>query len=168
MDIYMVILRLIHILSGVFWAGATFILASHITPTVKATGTAGQEFMKYLSGKAKLSDILGLTGLLSLLSGLIMYSLQGWDRQLSSPSWIALTLGAIIGAAAYFHGLFVQRKAITGLQTVATQIEASGGPPSPDLVAQMGAMAAKIEKNGQLLAYLLGAAVVLMGVFQYL
>lgn len=168
MDVWMVILRLIHVLSGVFWAGATIVFASHITPSVKATGEAGQKFMGYLSGKAKISNALGIAGTLALLSGLTMYVMQGWENRLDTASGIGLTIGVILGAGAYFHGLFVQRKAILGMQSLGMQIAASGGPPSPDQAAAMGKLAGKVERNGVILAYVLALTVVLMGTFQYL
>ena len=168
MNIVMILLRVTHVLAGVFWAGATFVLASHVTPSVKAAGDAGKVFMQQLSGKSNISNILGLTGTLTLVSGLVMYSLQGWDKQLMTPSGIALAAGAVLGAGAYFHGLFVQRKTITLMQKTGAEIAAAGGPPSPEQAAQMQTYSDKIERNGQILSYMLALTVVLMGVFQYL
>ena len=168
MNVVMVVLRILHVAGGVYWAGATFVLASHVSPSAKATGEAGQAFMRHLSGKAKLSDALGVTGTITLLSGLIMYGLQGWDKQLGSANGIALTLGVVLGAAAYFHGLFVQRKAITNLARTGAEIAAAGAPPSPEQIETIAGYQAKIERNGQILAYILAVTVVLMGVFQYL
>lgn len=167
MNIVMVILRLIHVLAGVFWAGATFVMASHISPTVRASGTEGQKFMQNLAGKSNISNALGLTGTLTLLSGLIMYGLQGWETRLNTPAGIVLTLGVVLGTGAFFHGLFVQRKAIKEMQTLGASIAAAGGPPTPDQAARLGTLSEKINRNGIMLAYLLGVTVILMGVFQY-
>ncbi|MGB3716048.1 MAG: hypothetical protein WA996_16605 [Candidatus Promineifilaceae bacterium] len=41
METWMVILRLIHIVSGIFWAGATFFLVGFVSPAVQATGLEG-------------------------------------------------------------------------------------------------------------------------------
>lgn len=168
MSILMVVLRLTHVLGGVFWAGATFVLATHVTPSVKATGEAGQAFMKHLSGKARLSDAIGITGTLALVSGLIMYSIQGWDRQFTTLSGLALNLGVLLGAAGYFHGLFVQRKAIVNLANTGAEIAKAGGPPTPEQLSKIAMYQAKIEKNGAILAYVLAVTVVLMGIFSYL
>ena len=167
MNVLMIILRLTHVLAGVFWAGATFVFASHVTPAVKATGPEGQKFMAYLSGKGKISNALGIAGILVVLSGLTMYFLNRWHLN-TSLSGIALTLGAVLGLAAFFHGLFVQRKAIENMKALGMQIAAAGGPPSPEQTSEMGRLAGKIERNGIILSYTLGVTVILMGIFQYL
>ena len=167
MNTLMIVLRLIHVLSGVFWAGATFVFASHVTPAIKATGPEGQKFMAHLSGKGRISDALGITGALVVLSGLAMYFLNRWYVN-TTLSGIALTLGALLGLGAFLHGAFVQRKAIASMKTIGMQVAASGGPPTPEQTEQMGQLAAKIERNGMILAYTLGVTVILMGIFQYL
>lgn len=73
MDVLMVILRLTHVLSGVFWAGATFFLVSMIAPSVAATGAEGQKFMQYLALRSRMTVGLFLTATLTALSGVIMY-----------------------------------------------------------------------------------------------
>ena len=167
MNILMIVLRLVHVLSGVFWAGATFVFASHVTPAVKATGPEGQKFMAHLSGRGRISDALGITGALVVISGLTMYFLNRWHLN-TTLSGIALTLGALLGLAAFLHGAFVQRRAIDSMKTIGMEVAASGGPPSPEQMEMMGKLAGKIERNGTILAYTLGVTVILMGIFQYL
>jgi hypothetical protein len=123
--------------------------------------------MQQLSGQGRLSDALGITGGLVILSGLIMYFVNSWHLN-TALSGIALTLGALIGISAFLHAAFVQRKAISNMKTLGMEIAASGGPPSPEQGQEMGQLAAKIERNGVLLSYLLGVTVILMGTFQYL
>jgi hypothetical protein len=167
MDILMIILRLTHVLSGVFWAGATFVLASHVTPAVAATGTEGQKFMQHLAGKGKISNALGITGILAMVSGWWMYFGQSWQLQYNSANGVVLGLGAIMGTLAFFHGAFVQRKATTELSAMGMQIASSGGPPTPDQAAAMGRLAGKVTRNGQILAYILALTVAAMASFQY-
>lgn len=167
MDILMIILRVIHVLSGVFWVGTTFVFASHITPAVKATGTEGQRFMQHLSGQGKISNALGLAGILVVVTGWWMYFGQGWQLQGNTTNGVVLGFGAIIGTLGFLHGAFVQRKAISGLTALAKQVAAAGGPPSPEQAAELGKLSGKVERNGRLLAYLLALAVAAMGTFQY-
>lgn len=167
MDIVMIVLRVLHVLGGVFWAGTTFALAAHITPSVKATGPEGQKFMQHLTGKSGLSNWLAITGTLTVLSGLIMYTLQGWDKALNTPSGVALGIGVLLGTAAYLHGLFVQRKTTARLQAVGQAMIARGNELSADDRAQLATLSARLSRNGAILAYLLALTVVLMGTFQY-
>jgi uncharacterized membrane protein len=43
-----IILRLIHILAGIFWVGTAFLLAGFLAPTLRATGSEGGRFMRHL------------------------------------------------------------------------------------------------------------------------
>jgi uncharacterized membrane protein len=45
MNIALVLLRLIHIFSGVFWAGSAFVLARFIQPAAAATQPESNKFM---------------------------------------------------------------------------------------------------------------------------
>ncbi|HUF39518.1 MAG TPA: hypothetical protein VMN57_13415 [Anaerolineales bacterium] len=158
---------MLHVLSGVFWAGATFVMASHVTPSVKAAGPEGVKFMQQLAGKSSLSTWLAVTGTLTVLSGIVMYLYNDWLASARTPPGLVLGIGAGLGILAYLHGLFAQRKAILKLQSLGKEIAAGGGPPSPEQTARLGILSGKIERNGVILAYTLAASVVLMGTFQY-
>lgn len=168
MIILMLMLRLIHVVCGVYWAGATFLLASHVTPTVKALAPDGQKFMAHMAGKANLSGWLSLTAFLTFLSGLILYALNYHTKYPpTTGQGIMLLIGVILGSLAWGHGVTAQRKAIVRVQQLGREIAQSGGPPNPEQAAELGALSAKIERNGQILAVMLAITVVLMGTFQY-
>ena len=44
-SVLMVVLRLIHIIGGIFWVGTAFLVAWFLMPTQKATGMAGLTFV---------------------------------------------------------------------------------------------------------------------------
>ncbi len=162
----MILLRITHVLSGVFWAGATIVLASHVTPSVKATGAEGQKFMQHLAGKSSLSLWLTIAAILAALSGTIMYFVNNWLGNHSSQA-NTLILGMLFGWLAFFHGIFAQRRTILKLQKLGAKVAVSGGPPSPEDAQMMGDLSQRISRNGVILAYLLAITVVLMGAFQY-
>ena len=167
MDILMIILRVIHVLSGVFWAGSTFLFATHVTPAVKLAGADGQKFMQQLTRQGKLSNALGVTGILAVVTGWTMVILKDWYLAFDTGSGIVLAFGAILGTLGFLHGAIVQRKSIVGLSTLGGRIAASGAPPSPEQAAEMGLLAGKVENNGRILAYILALTVAAMGTFQY-
>jgi hypothetical protein len=49
-----IILRLVHILAGVFWAGTVFLMAGFLVPTMRATGREGGVFVQYLMRERRL------------------------------------------------------------------------------------------------------------------
>src|SRR2546428_10029134 len=52
-DATMILLRVIHILSGVFWAGATFFLVGFLQPVVAASGPEGGRLMQRLTSQKR-------------------------------------------------------------------------------------------------------------------
>ena len=78
------LLRLIHILAGVFWAGSVFFLAGFLIPTVRETGPEGGRVMSHLVGRRRLPVFIGIAILLTVVSGLItncgMLRQGGWSK----------------------------------------------------------------------------------------
>ncbi len=140
MDIYMIILRLVHILAGVFWVGGIVIFAGFVQPAAQAAGADSQKFMqKLFAGPLPLA--LTIAPPLNVLAGLIMY----WrDSAGLSLVWIAsgsgrvFTLGALLALAGFVAGFFVARPAQLGLAALGKEIQTSGKPPTAEQLSQMG------------------------------
>src|SRR5688572_8996596 len=62
-----ILLRLIHILGGIFWVGTMMLLAAFLIPTVRATGREGGKFMEHLMQQRRLRVYLGVAMLLTVL-----------------------------------------------------------------------------------------------------
>ena len=71
MIILMIILRIIHIFSGVFWVGVSFFNIGFLLPTVQATGPEGQKVMQHLTQQTRFTMVVYTAATLNLLSGLI-------------------------------------------------------------------------------------------------
>ena len=67
------LLRLVHILAGIFWVGAIFLIAGFLLPTARATGREGGRFMQHLMLQRRLPVFLAVAMLLTVLSGFTMY-----------------------------------------------------------------------------------------------
>ena len=172
MNLYIIILRLIHILSGVFWAGTTFLLASSVKPAVQATGPEAGKFMQRLAGSpGRMTDYLGITATLTAVSGLLLY----WSVSANfnpgfflSGRGLVLTLGALAGIFAWLHGAFVVRRLSKRMEALGKEIQAAGGPPSPEQMAEMQTIQEKQFTNGAVLAILLAVAVIGMSIAEYI
>lgn len=169
MPALMIALRLIHILCGVFWVGGTFLMVRFITPAVVAAGADGQRFMQHLGLRSNFSPFMGAMALLTSLSGLIMYGIlsgfrAGW---IASGYGLSLTIGGLAGLAALGHGFATQFRTTQKMKALAAEMATAGGPPKPEQIAQMQAMAASQARNGQILAIILGVALVGMSVAEY-
>jgi uncharacterized membrane protein len=165
------VLRFIHIVGGVFWVGAAFLMVGFIFPTVRETGPAGGRFMQELMQRRRLSVFMNAAAGLTMLSGFIMY---GRLMAATDGAWgetrAAMTLGigglatilaAIIGGAIVGRG--GQRLAKLG-----AAIQASGGPPSAEQTAEMSRLQARMGRAMRVVAVLLLVAVTSMATARYL
>lgn len=162
MQILILVLRIIHILAGVFWAGATWLLAGWVTPAVELSGPAGQTFMQTLVRKRRLSDWLTIAALLSILSGLYLFWVAssglrpGWFR---TGLGLSLTIGALAGMVTFLIAMAVNRPSATRLSELAASAQASGGPPDPEIVAEMEMLSERLDRAGMWASGLLALSV---------
>src|SRR5436309_5616054 len=70
---FLIVFRIVHILSGVLWVGSAFLVAMFIEPTVAAIGPAAGPFMQHMIEKLKISKVITALGGLTVLGGLILY-----------------------------------------------------------------------------------------------
>jgi uncharacterized membrane protein len=163
MDLLVVILRLIHIFVAVFCAGGAFLLVSFIQPSVIATGDEGRKFMQHLGLKTRLSPAFGVAGVLTMLSGLILYYnifQNDFGGAMRSPYGISLSFGALCGIIALVSGFYLQARSTVRMQALTAEIATAGGPPTPDQLAEMGILGKRLAVGGRITATLLTLALI--------
>src|SRR3989304_1569899 len=146
MDLYVIVLRLLHLFSGVFWVGTIFFTALFLLPRVKQAGPLGAQFMQRLS-QPPLTATLSLAAGLGVLSGNLLY----WRG---------------VGAASI--GIFVSRPTANRMGGLGLEIAASGGQPNPTQVTEMQGLSARLERALYQTAYLLVISLIAMAVARYL
>jgi uncharacterized membrane protein len=169
MNYLMISMRIIHIFAAVFWAGTSFFMISFVTPSVIATGAEGQKFMQQLAFRTRFATAMMAVALLTVLSGLVMY----WEifefrtNALSTGYGLMLTLGAIAGFIALLTGYFMQNRYTGKMKALSAAIGASGGPPTPEQQAEMGALAGTVTRGSQITTVLLALALLGMSIARY-
>lgn len=170
MDLYMIVLRLIHLFSGVFWVGTIFFYALFLLRRVKAAGPVGGQFMQQLSQPPLTATLSSASGLV-VLSGILMY----WRVSGGvDPAWIgtapglALTAGGVAAFLAMLIGVTISRSAASRMAALGREIAAAGGPPSPAQVAEVQALTARLERALYQTAYLLVITLIGMAAARYL
>jgi uncharacterized membrane protein len=150
-DVLMIVLRVIHIFSGVFWVGVSFFNIGFLQPTVQATGNDGQKVMQHLASHTRFTVTVYSAATLTLLSGWTMYwRLFGFRLSvLSSGSGLVLTTGAIAGTIAWLIAIIFVRRVMGRMEAIGGAIQAQGGPPTPEQVSQMQAAGGQLAKLGQ-------------------
>jgi len=167
----MILLRLIHILCGVFWAGTLIFVVTFLEPSVRAAGPEGARVMQALLRRHYL-NIMPVIAALTILSGLdLLRRVSGGFH----PSWfgsapgLTLTAGSVVSVIAFAIGVFVMRPAtlrIGGLMAEAAA--APEGPPRDAIVARAQALRRRSSLAARWVASLLAIAVVTMAIARYL
>lgn len=169
MDVLMVALRLIHVISGVLWAGSVFFFVSFVLPSASATGAEGQKFMQHLGLKSSFVLALTTAATLTMLSGLLMYwRLFGIRAEALTHAYsLFLALGGLAGIAAWIVAVTVNVPVNRRMRALSATIQAAGGPPRPEQLAEMGALAGRGATGARTVAVLLVLALLFMSTAQY-
>jgi hypothetical protein len=168
-QILMLVLRLIHILAGVFWVGAAITLAGFVLPSVRAGGPAAGSFMREI-GRRKLPPSITLAALFTILSGVGLYWRQSalsngtWAR---SPMGITIGIGAVFALVAGILGGTFARSTGTRLMVLGQEIMATGGPPSGLQREEMERLQDRLIRITSFLVVLLVIATAMMAIGRY-
>ena len=170
MNTEILILRLFHIFTGVFWAGGVFYLAFFIFPAVNAMGPDGGKFMQQLSRTKKMPTIMTAMGLLNVLAGIRMMQIVSGNFQAAwfqSGMGLAITIGSIAAIGALSIGMFFNKPRAEKMAKISTVVAASGAPPTPEQMQEIGKLKAALEKGVKVMAWHLLVAVVMMATARY-
>ena len=170
MNFLMIILRLLHIIAGVFWVGAALMLTFFISPTVGATKEAGQGFMRHFMGNTKFNLVMWTSAITAVVAGQILYWI---DSDGFTSAWMHSGPGIGFGGAAGFAllGLIVgvfQNKNSNALAQLGGQIQSQGTPPSPEQAVQLQSLGKALKIGGTLNATFLILATIGMAIARYL
>jgi uncharacterized membrane protein len=171
MDYYMIVLRFVHVISFVIWAGWIFSLRLWIQPAVEAAGPAGGAFMGAITSKTKLITTVAWAGTLTIISGLLMMDHvsghfdMGWVQ---SPQGTILIIGGLSAIIGFSFGMARVRPAAMRVGALSAQIQQSGGQPTPEQGAELQNLRATIKKGGNIVFQFLVVTTVCMAVARYI
>lgn len=140
-DLFWIVFRFLHIVSGILWVGSAFAVFTFVEPTVAAMGPDGGKFMGFMVQRRKLPVVITSLSGVTVLAGIVLYlkASDGLDSDwLQSGPGIGFTIGALAGIAAMLIGLLMIKPTVEKMEALGGQIAASGGPPTPEQGAEMG------------------------------
>ena len=168
MDVYMVVLRLIHIPSAVFWVGGILMMVTFISRSAEAVGEDATKFMQHFTLRSGFSQSMAGVGTLAVVSGyLLYYRLFGWLAPLNTGAGLALTIGGASGIIALLIGFLILARAGSRMRAIADDIARSGGPPKPEQLAEMGILQERLASAGGLTAVFMVIALIGMTLSEY-
>lgn len=139
MNYLTVVLRLIHIVGGIFWVGAGLLINFFIGPTLRATGDAGKQFAGHFMTRTRVVTVMNISVYGTVLAGLWLYGIDsGWLRSawMKSSSGIGFTIGALFGLIGLVTGM-INGSNNRKMAALGSQIQ---GKPTPEQAAQLGAI----------------------------
>lgn len=118
MAMEMMVLRIVHLVGGVFWVGAVFFISYFLLPAMQQAGPAAGPVMQGLAQR-KLFTIVPIVALITMLAGVRMMQIVSggfftdyfwssagrWYAASSVPVIIAFLIGVIIGRPATLKAL---------------------------------------------------------------
>ncbi len=166
MTYFIWLLRIIHIVGGVFWVGGTLIMTFFIAPTIGATAEAGQKFVGHLMNNLKFSNRMSAAAGLTVLAGIILFGLDAragsaWVR---SSMGVGLSIGAGFAVIGFVFGILIGRTT-KAMAALGAKMQ---GKPSPDQISQMQVIAKRQATYSMIAAISLILAVTFMAIARYL
>jgi len=168
MDIFLLVLRLVHILAGVFWVGGALIMGFFIGPSIGATAQAGKQFAGHLMLRTRLVTAMTNAAILTVLAGGILYwrDSQGLTSMwMHAGSGIGYAIGGVAGLIGSIFGIafgrFNRRMALIGA-------EIKGGEPTPEQLALLQDIQKKIKMVSPIHLGSIMLALALMAIARYL
>ena len=165
-----VVLRLLHIVFGVFWVGSVLFMSVLLMPSISAAGPSGVAIMNEL-GRRRLSLVMMVAAILTVGAGLwlVMIDTGGAPGAwMQSSTGRAFSLGGALAILTLVIGMAVNAPTANRMSAIGAAIARRGGPPTADETAELGRLRARLALASGVLALLLLGATGLMAVARYL
>jgi hypothetical protein len=140
----MILLRIVHIATGVIWVGSLFVVVVFVQPSAATLGPAGAPFMAELR-RRRFVDVVFIDAVFTVVAGFFLYwhdwhLLPSFDDWISSHFGAALTVGGLLAISGLAVAGSVTRPTIARLVALGRRVADSGGPPSPEVAARIGGL----------------------------
>ena len=152
----LVVLSVLHIVAGAFWAGVVLFAVGFLDPVIQSLGPAGGAFTQKLMGETRFPQVMPAAGGLTVLTGAVMY----WTvSDHFSPGWIgsahgiAISIGAVAGLAAMVVGGVLAKRPRMRMTAILAGLK--GAAPGPEQQAELVALGADARAKTRVTALLL-------------
>lgn len=163
------VLRIIHIFGAVAWIGGGIYQISVTLPTAKEAGPDGAKFMQWIGRSGRLTRLFTVASIATIVAGVVLFFPisgnfnGGW---LGSGTGIVLSIGGVIGLAAFFHGIFGAGAVARRMGTLAQAMASRQGPPAPEQIQQAQTLGASMSRHAMISVVLGSLALLFMAAAQ--
>ncbi len=170
MDPILIVLRIVHVVGGVFWAGAILFVVHFLEPAVRDAGPDGARVMQAL-GKRRYLEVVPTVAALTLLSGYALYW-RTFGRIHPGPSAsgveLALGLGGLASLIAFVIGVSLLRPSALRIGSLGAELAQAPDGRKAAIQEEIGRLRLRLRKSGRWVAILLSVAILTMAVGRYL
>lgn len=165
-----ILLRVVHIAFGVFWAGGVMLMNFFVGPALVASGPEGFTVMRELLRRRYFHVIMG-AALLNILSGL---DLVRRDSNNFSAGWfhssmgIGISTGMLAAIVAFLVGLFGVMPAMKRMRLLGGEMAQAAPEARAPFMVQLEAARARLIAFGMVGTLFVIIAVLAMAVARYL
>jgi len=166
----LIVLRLVHIVGGIFWVGTVMYLTFFQMPSVAEAGPGGGAVMAGLQ-RRRLFTVLPVVALLTMLSGtrLLQVASAGFAAEyFESAMGQALLVASITTVVAFLVGVSVSRPAMTRVAALTMQREAAAPDRRLAIDVEVEGLRAKGRVANLTVTIILIVSASLMAVARYL
>jgi hypothetical protein len=167
---WLLLLRLVHVLGGMFWMGSMVMMAGFVLPTQALEGHDGGRFIQRMMTERRLSFWLNVVGGLAIVSGLILYTraTMGTGGAFArSRQGMVFGLGAVFAILAGAIGGAMGSRSARAAGVLRARIAAERRAPTPEELSELGNIGARGARGARIAATLLVLSAAAMAVARY-
>lgn len=170
MSALIIVARLVHISTAVFWGGAILFVNFLLGPSVTSVGPEGAKVMQELIRRKYFETII-VAATLTILSGLYLMDV---DSDHFSAAWFAtrfgqgLSTGMLAALIAYVIGVFGVRPALYRMLALGGEMMKAPAEQREGIQAQMAVARGRLMSMGMIGTVMLLIAIFAMAVSRYL
>lgn len=171
MDLYMIILRIVHIFSGAYWVGAGLFLMLVLSPTLRSLGQSSTPVLTNMFKHTRFAQLFPLASFLTIVSGLALYdnvSDHFNSDWMSSDSGIVLSIGSLLGILAFLHGSTATGPITNRVGKLLLELDAQSTPPTNEQLGRLRELQMKMARNSRASAMMSWAALIGMSMARYM
>jgi uncharacterized membrane protein len=155
----------VHVLSAIFWGGATMVNGFFVLPSIQSLGASSIPVVGTMMQR-KFWFWNGMASGLAILSGLGMVALQAFNHLdwMWSTEGLVLEFGGLLALGAFVIGFTIQKPMAEKLRLILERIAEAKAPATAQQEADLVAIQARLGKATRIAAFHLLAASALMSI----
>jgi uncharacterized membrane protein len=164
------VLRLIHIIGGVFWVGSAMFGTFLLMPSLRAAGPAAGPVMNQLGQVRKMPMVMMTSAIVTVVAGIWLLMIDSAGAPgvfMKSGPGRTFGIGAALAILGFVLGIVINMPAARRMGAIGAAAAKRGGPPTADEAAEMQRLQGRMSVASQIVTVLLLLATGAMAIARY-